>query len=291
MVLLKSHTRHLVPLQKPNTQPLSVLDTEQTCLMQHLDLIFKNWGILNGAFSMTMPLLLPVKDLAMLDVYYNFPHQALLVASLNLEQGNHQTMAANIDHIHPSHLECVELGIPSAACYGVYLHYKGQVIPKTGILVTINGQCCRKEKQYEHLRRLMGFHMREIVALGPQSFTESHLTEFSEKIYSFAALLGLRLHKEVASDPFFEGEGSRALFQKLSPVKYEFLFEDIAIASINNHRTFFGERCQIKLSDSSNPIFTSCVAFGLERWLFALHRHYGNWHDPIEIIESLKWAA
>lgn len=275
----------------------SALNSEETCLMQTLDTLFKNWGILNGAFSMTMPLLLPVKDLAVLDVYYNSPQQALLVSSLNLNQFTNDPTQAEITYIRSDILEPVELGIPSAACYAVYLHYRGQVIPRSGILITIKGQCCRKEKHYDYLRRLLGFHMREVVALGSQSFTEAHLTQFSEKILTFAALLGLPLRKEVATDSFFEPDGSfesdasNAFVQSGFPVKYEFLYEDVAIASLNSHGSFFGERCQINLANSTQSIFTSCVAFGLERWLFALYRHYGNWHDPIETIESLGWAA
>lgn len=269
----------------------TTLNSEQTCLMQHLDAVFKNWGILNGAFSLTLPLLLPVKELAQLDVYENFPHQAMLVSSLNVHRWREAAQDHGGTEITPSHLDPVELGLPSAACYGVYLYYKNQKIPSSGILVTVQGQCCRKEKQYEPLRRLMGFHMREIVALGPASFTEAHLHQLSEKIYAFADLMGLSIRKEKAQDPFFQMDGSRALLQRLTPVKYEFLFEDIALASVNNHRNFFGERCHIQLGDTGKSIFTSCVGFGLERWLFALYRHYGNWHEPIERLESLKWAA
>ena len=283
--------------QHKTNQVFSALDSEETCLMQTLDTIFKNWGILNGAFSMTMPLLLPVKDLARLNVYYNSPQQALLVSSLNLDQFTHDPIQSEITQIRSDILEPVEFGIPSAACYAVYLHYKGQVIPRSGILITIKGQCCRKETHYDYLRRLLGFHMREVVALGSQSFAEAHLAQFSEKIMTFASLLGLPLRKEIATDPFYnsEADGSKAdtkLFAQASTsLKYEFLFEDVAIASLNTHGTFFGERCHITLANSSQPIFTSCAAFGLERWLFALHRHYGNWHDPIETIKSLGWAV
>jgi hypothetical protein len=58
--------------------------------------------------------------------------------------------------------------------------------------------------------------------------------------------------------------------QKLFPTKEEFLYDGkLAIASVNFHRNFFGERCDIRLPDGS-AAFTGCVAFGLERWLSAL---------------------
>jgi hypothetical protein len=47
-------------------------------------------------------------------------------------------------------------------------------------------------------------------------------------------------------------------------------FGEIAIASLNLHRNFFGERLSIAFD--GQPAFTSCVGFGLERWLWARER-------------------
>jgi hypothetical protein len=56
----------------------------------------------------------------------------------------------------------------------------------------------------------------------------------------------------------------------------------MAIASFNNHETFFGEAFSISLaryghptSDRATPAWSGCVAFGIERWLLALLVEHG----------------
>jgi hypothetical protein len=81
---------------------------------------------------------------------------------------------------------------------------------------------------------------------------------------------------------------------KLFPVKEEFVFRStsddpgLAIGSVNFHRNFFGERCEIGLADGS-AAFSGCAAFGLERWLAALQATFGpNWDN---ILERVRAAA
>ena len=57
-------------------------------------------------------------------------------------------------------------------------------------------------------------------------------------------------------------------------VKEELLCGDLAIASLNFHRNFFGERCGIQLA-SGGPAFTGCVGMGLERWIHVLQQRHG----------------
>jgi hypothetical protein len=112
--------------------------------------------------------------------------------------------------------------------------------------------------------------MREIVCLGPVEAVRSHLLSMKRKILDFCARLELPVTIEVASDPFFERSGERATMQRLFPVKEEVVHRgSTAIASLNFHRNFFGERCSISTADGQ-AAFTGCVAFGIERWLHAL---------------------
>lgn len=157
--------------------------------------------------------------------------------------------------------------------------------------MTVLGRCFRKETEYHDLRRLLGFHMREVVAIGSQDHTEQHLRTFTEKITAFAAALDLPLRKEAATDPFYDRGGARLLLQQLSPVKYEFLYEDLAIGSVNVHRNFFGERCGITVGDTGQAAFTSCAAFGLERWLSALTRRHGSWEAATEAVRQAGSAV
>jgi hypothetical protein len=80
---------------------------------------------------------------------------------------------------------------------------------------------------------------------------------------------GLPVHWETAEDPFFLPTAKgKALMQRLMETKKELIWdgpEPVAIASINRHGTFFGERFAIRNSDMT-PVHTACVAFGLDRW-------------------------
>jgi hypothetical protein len=126
------------------------------------------------------------------------------------------------------------------------------------------------------------------VALGSFEHTQRTLAVFTERITAFGAALGLDLNRVAASDPFFENDGARALMSRLSPVKHEFQAGDLAIASVNTHRNFFGERCRIRLAEASGHAFTSCVAFGLERWLAVLLDAHG---DATRALAAVRDAA
>lgn len=278
----------MTPATAPPAEPsasggVKALGPDATALLTLLDQGFEAWGVKADARPMIAPPLLPVASLAGLDYYENFPHQAVVTAPLRLADAK-ESYAPSGGAFAPDRLGPAQLALPSAACYGVYLDLAGQKLdgPRR---VTLLGRCFRREEHYEDLRRLLGFHMREIVAIGTQEYVEEHLRDFTTRIEAFADRLGLKLRKEAATDPFYDRGGPRAILQQISPVKHEFLYEDLAIASVNKHRNFFGERCDITLADTGKPVFTSCVAFGLERWLAALTRHFGGWAAATSAVE------
>ncbi|MEU4348374.1 hypothetical protein [Streptomyces sp. NPDC023838] len=265
---------------------LQTLSAGATVLLKRLDALLEGWGTGSGAAPMIMPPLLPVAALSRLDVYDNFPHQALVVSTLDLTL--HQPGVQH-EQFMPGALEPALFGLPSAACFAVYLHHEGRALPD-GTTVTVLGRCFRSEEHYDGLRRLLGFHMREIVALGSHEFTQEHLRGFEERITALADALGLTMRKEAATDPFYDRGGQRALLQRLSPVKHEFIVDDLAIASLNVHRNFFGERCGITLDTTGQAAHTSCAAFGLERWLSVLYARYGSWEAATEAVEKAAVA-
>ncbi|WHM35831.1 hypothetical protein [Streptomyces sp. BPTC-684] len=265
------------PADGPGLQTLS---PGATVLLKRLDALLEGWGTAGGAAPMIMPPLLPVAALSRLDVYDNFPHQALVVSTLDL---THHQEGNQYEEFAGSALEPALFGLPSAACFAVYLHHEGRALPD-GTTVTVLGRCFRREEHYDGLRRLLGFHMREIVALGSYEFTQEHLRRFEERITALADALGLAVRKEAATDPFYDRGGQRALLQRLSPVKHEFLVDGLAIASLNVHRNFFGERCGITLDATGQAVHTSCVAFGLERWLSVLHARHGSWEAATKAV-------
>lgn len=249
---------------------IAILGPPEASLLRVLDNVFAQWATEAGANEISAPPVYPVDDLEKFDVYSNFPHISLVASSLRLPSpGPHE------GNFNPDHMASADLGLPTAACFGAYLFFEGSRVSST-TLVTLVNRCFRGENHFDGLRRLLSFHMREIVALGSYEHTQDFLARSRDAIESFLHSLSLHFVVKAASDPFFERGGSRALLQRIQPVKYEFQVDDLAIASINTHRNFFGERCRITTEPDGGVAFTSCVAFGLERWISVLLDQYGS---------------
>ncbi len=137
------------------------------------------------------------------------------------------------------------------------------------------------------LAKNQSFQMREIVCIGSAEVVKEYLDSFKTLICRFAEEVGLLLSLDFATDPFYQPQSSVARLQKLFPQKEEFVYGDsLAIASLNFHRNFFGERCNIRIADGSHA-FTGCVAFGLERWMHALlDRYQQNTGEVLRVLES-----
>jgi hypothetical protein len=140
-------------------------------------------------------------------------------------------------------------------------------------MVTARGKCFRNEdRELSFGRRQIEFEMREIVLLGSGEWIEQSLAELQEQVGAAAKELGLDGRWKTAEDPFFLPRAKgKALLQRLKETKKEYCLQDsdsLAIASINRHCAFFGERFCISSQDHS-PVHTACVAFGLDRWAAA----------------------
>ncbi|MFI6419674.1 hypothetical protein ACIBG6_20055 [Streptomyces sp. NPDC050842] len=265
---------------------VAILGPQATRLLKELDAVFAGWGTAAGAEEISAPPLFPVTDLEKFDVYTNFPQLAWVAGSLDLTDDQHKPVEGKFG---PGAVTEARYGLPHATCYGAYLFHEGHQVADDTLLTLVN-RCFRNEDHYGGLRRLATFQMREIVALGSFDHTQQVIARFTERIQSFAAALGVALAKEPAGDPFFRNDNGRALMQKLSPVKYEFQYGDgdLAIASVNTHRNFFGERCGIRL-ESGEHAYTSCVAFGLERWIAVLTEHFEE--DLDAALAAVRAAA
>jgi hypothetical protein len=260
---------------------LTILDPDRTVLLNALDRLFAGWGRKAGGKEVSPPPLFPVTDLEKFDVYVNFPHLSLVAAVLRTDgdiaprEGRFDT-----DQLRPS-----RLGLPTAACFGAYLFYEGHQVA-TDTVVTLVNCCFRGEDHFDGLRRLLSFRMREIVALGSYEHTQDILRVHVTRIEQLCRLLYLDVVTEAAGDPFFQREGGRARLQTLQAVKHEFVVDGLAISSVNTHRNFFGERCNITLDDTSDGFaYTSCVAFGLERWVSVLVNRYGSAQAAMAAVE------
>ncbi|WP_433260036.1 hypothetical protein ACQPZF_22770 [Actinosynnema sp. CS-041913] len=276
---------------------LAILGPPETALVRELDRTFASWGAAAGADEISAPPLYPVSDLEKFDVYTNFPQLALVAGPLEpagrgalevggqagggqaggaLEVGGQAGGAKPVGgRFGAADLREAVYGLPHATCFGVYLYHEGTRVDRSTVVTLVN-RCFRNEERYGGLRRLAAFEMREIVALGGYDHTQRVIADFTARIEGFGRALGLPLAKVAAVDPFFAADDPRALMQRLGPVKFEFQHGDLAIASVNTHRNFFGERCDIRLSDTGEHAYTGCVAFGLERWLTVLTDLHGG---------------
>jgi hypothetical protein len=155
-----------------------------------------------------------------------------------------------------------------AVCYHAYPHWAGQTLTEPQVL-TARGRCFRHEDEFVPGRRQLEFEMREIVLCGSPEWIEQRTSEARGRIEALAESAGFRGSWEVAADPFFlpTAQG-KALMQRLQETKCEFVVRQptsLAVASINRHGTFFGERFDITLASGARA-HTACIAVGLDRW-------------------------
>jgi hypothetical protein len=257
---------------------LATLDEPALELRAALDAVFVRWGTEAGARQQSYPPLLRADDLRTLDYFRNFPHLGSAVTRIRPNRlSAHAT--AEPDDPDAGALPAADLAdaahlLPSAACYGCFVHLTG-TSSDTPVLLSTVAQCFRNEDRHDGLRRLWGFTMRELVCVGSAEAVRDHLDRHRARILALGGALGLELDRQPATDPFFEKDGARTVMQLLAPVKEEYLHTDgTALASTNNHRNFFGERRAI--THAGAAAFTGCVAFGLERWVHALDDRFAG---------------
>ncbi|MFF8773613.1 hypothetical protein [Kitasatospora sp. NPDC015120] len=266
---------------------LGVLDAGQLRLLRALDAAFLRLADGWQAPEFRFPFLIRTQDLDRFDYFDNFPHLGLAATRLDPARlGKLLTEAERpLDRVPPGIMEPTAFALPSAACYAIYLDLAGRTLPDAGVLRTTVATCFRNEDHYDGLQRLLGFSMREIVFIGPEDGAKEHLRRAKETVLALLDRLGLDVRVEVATDPFFDKNSGKAKMQRLFPVKEEFVVNGLAIGSVNYHRNFFGERCSIQAGDDT--AHTSCLAFGLERWVHTLTQRFGDTAAALAAVESL----
>jgi seryl-tRNA synthetase len=269
--------------------PMVVVHADELRIEAALERVIVGWAGQVGAPALRFPPLLPVEALSRFDYFQNFPHLMLLAAPLDADRVRAQYVeATEVREVPGEHLTNAVYALPSAACYGTYLHLENETLAAPTRITTV-ATCFRNETKFEGMRRLLAFRMREIVCVGDVAAVQAHIKDFKVRITAFAGAVGLPLTVAAATDPFFDPSASRAVMQKLFPVKEEFVYGgSLAIASVNFHRNFFGERFGIRLADGPFA-FSSCVAFGLERWIWALKDHFAG--DVERIVSAIERAG
>jgi seryl-tRNA synthetase len=257
------------------TGGLPTLAPAGVALFRALDRQFLRWAEACGAIEKRYPVLMRVEDLARFDYFRNFPHIAVCACGIDSDEQEHYAgRSTSAAEIPPQHLANADHVLAPAACYNIYLDYQAMALADPLKVTTIT-ECHRNETHYTGLTRLRGFSMREIVCIGSADDVKRHVADFKETVMHFLNRLNVPVDIEVASDPFFDRSSERALLSRMFPTKEELRYAgEVAVASFNFHRNFFGERCGITFGGEC--AFSGCVAFGVERWIHMMLQHYGD---------------
>jgi hypothetical protein len=242
--------------------------------MECLDRVFQTWANELGASEYRFPSLIATADLEPVQYLRSFPQLATFASPAQRDLDTLKTLALN------GGASCDQLEPPSelltpAACYHFYPRLRGKNLCQAEFLTTVC-QCHRCEDQYLPLQRQWCFQMRELVCVGDAEAIDTFIADVQSKIDACINELNLSCVWQVANDPFFDpGSDPKALAQLLEPSKLELCTGDgLAISSINRHRGFFAECYDITID--GKIAHSACIAFGLERWLYALLQAHGE---------------
>jgi seryl-tRNA synthetase len=227
--------------------------------MEEFDSYLRTWALLLGCDERQFPVLIDSAVLETAEYPAAFPHLLMAAAvaknpEIKLAQPN---LALTDWHLSP------------AVCYHAFAELAGTVIHSNAML-TARGHCFRNEVESErsHGRRQVEFQMRELILLGQPSWLDEQLARIQSDVDSLARDQGLETTWCPATDPFFLPKArGKAQIQRLLGTKIELCLPcGLAVASINRHGTFFGDRFDITLA-GGDAVHSACVALGLDRWI------------------------
>jgi seryl-tRNA synthetase len=256
-------------------------------LYRRLDRLFLRWAQDCGADEYRFPPFIAARELSKLDYFRSFPHLVTFATTLDAGEGNLKRFAAGepvneAGEVQLTGQSPIREVLTPAACYHFYVRFQGEALTAARY-VTTRATCYRREAYYSPLERQWSFSMREIVSLGTADEVKEFLARYQAKVDRFFRSIELPVEWKNATDPFFNPlRNPKYLLQKLDPVKTEMIFDDrLAIGSVNFHRNYFGEAFEI--SREGREAFSGCVAFGLERWIYAFLSRFGlnqsGWPD------------
>lgn len=252
---------------------------------RQLDAMFVRFAASFQATEMALPPLISVRELQKIDYFTSFPHLFTAAVALHPNEANLRgfkaTAGEKAEGLKLTELAPVTEILAPAACYPLYIQLQGTVLAATAVFTT-RATCFRREKEYVPLRRQWAFNMREIVCIGSEKDVKQFLESSRVRLTRLFSNLSLEVSWEQATDPFFDpATNPRYVMQRVDPVKFEMIRSGLSIGSVNFHRQYFGEAFEI--GHDNSPAFSGCVAFGLERWLWALIDQFGpevdRWPD------------
>jgi hypothetical protein len=242
---------------------------------ERLDAALLDWARAWRAEEAQFPSLIAAPVLTQAEYPSAFPH-LLLGACACADPARPLGSLLAADNLSPT-----DWLLSPAVCYHAYARWRDVTVRgDSPLILTARGRCFRREAEFVPGRRQLEFEMREIILCGAPESLVPLLAESRARIESLGSDAGLSGRWDAAEDPFFlPAAQGKALLQRIQETKTEYLVEQagnvapLALASINRHGSFFGERFGIRLPDGS-PAHTACVAFGLDRWAAASRTNF-----------------
>jgi seryl-tRNA synthetase len=232
-------------------QPAPARTGSQQSALDRIDASVRRLAASMGASEMQYPALIAREVLEQAEYTTAFPHLLMSASGAHTHQPGDGAWC-----------------LSPAVCYHTYAQLAGRVL-EGPMVVTARGRCFRAEAESAQGVRQIEFEMREIVLLGAPAWIEAAADTVRPAIETVARAAGLAGDWNVAEDPFFlPAAAGKALIQRLLKVKLEYQWPNIgglALASINKHGSFFGQRFHIERPDAQ-PVHTMCIAVGLDRW-------------------------
>lgn len=247
------------------------------------------------------PTLIPSDVLAKCDYFRSFPNTVTFACHLEPEasiinafRARHEK-TTTIDDKALADMATPKACLSPAVCYHVYHRNQGITLPPEGIAYSVRGKCFRYESSnLSEMTRLWDFTMRELVFLGTSDYVLQERERCVQILGEFLDDLGLAAEIRTASDPFYiaPDASSKTYFQLTAETKYELSAllpnqQRLAIGSLNFHTDFFGRAFDINV-ENAGPAFSSCIGFGLERFVCAFLAQHGN--DPANWPDEVRTA-
>lgn len=190
--------------------------------------------------------------------------------------------------LHEGQMAECDLAVSPSCCYHCYEGMEGWQMEAPRCITAV--LACHRYEGANHttMTRLRAFTMREVVFIGTPKFVIDSRAAAEEMIIQWAKDWELACSFETANDMFFTKDYSvKASFQRQQQAKKEMLLKvpcenkSISVFSSNFHAMSFGKAFNITIG--GKPATTGCIAWGLERWVYAIFSQFG--------FEIEKWPA
>lgn len=237
------------------------------------------------------PTLIPASYLQGIRYYQTFPHSLTFATHLREDMDRIQdfSQTATVEdgalNLPEGCTSGVRALLSPAVCHHLYLSLRGKTVPAGALRAYGSCDCFRYEStNMNGLERLWNFTMWELMFVGTAEEVQSGVARSQQEASQLFQQCGLAYILRGANDPFFLGEfAEQTTYQYAYDLKYEyramlpFKNGDLAVGSRNYHRDFFGRAMNIKAANGK-PAHTACLAFGMQRLLFAVLAQHGT--DP-----------